>query len=681
MEGAKLLEALSSEDFDLEKYVNTLTVEGDDGLLEGRQKLQALSDETKRALKRNVYENYLKFIDAAKEIYILEGEMYQLNHMLTEQKNMMTYIMENSIASDKVEMSIADEEDSRKNLAFLMEKVEGCSHVMEVSGRHLVHDGDVVELEVESFAQLQKCHMFLLNDSLMLASWQANPNKRGPIKYKFLALYELDSLAIVNVRDVGPVKNAFKVLMFPDTRIYQVDNPKAKRQWLEYLEEVKKKKAAKDKARREALAAAEKRDMPSPLGETNPSNPFEEESDQLISIEGLKEVPEDLDVLIAQRDFEGAVDQIYEVNAKLQEVMVKSPVLREYSARVDQRVKQLTDILMQELLVSPERTMRAGTNSARTAVTQLIRLGKSAQACQLFLKNRSTVIRYNMRQLKIEGATNLYIRRLCEMFFGTLQETCKEFYKAFPSEFYGCFSGVIVWAREELEAFVEVYKRQVFGSKSGIPTIAECVGIARTSCIKLQDVGLDLEFIFNSLISEDVERCALDHTNNFLLKSKQRAEEDNWQPMQFTHRNKLNSLLDTMINAGFTDIESLVYDGLYISLTENSLTFCRTVILFLDDLCKLNQPSIQYLVDSGVQQVWSSQISHIEKSLNSALYMKENKNKFILKNAAWLEEKVLAVAEARYLDSVGYPSTEMKHMHRSFGKLKSLAMAYQAELV
>ena len=27
--------------------------------------------------------------------------MYQLNHMLTEQKNMMTYIMENSIASDK----------------------------------------------------------------------------------------------------------------------------------------------------------------------------------------------------------------------------------------------------------------------------------------------------------------------------------------------------------------------------------------------------------------------------------------------------------------------------------------------------------------------------------------------------------------------------------------------------
>ena len=47
-------------------------------------------------------------------------------------------------------------------------------------------------------------------------------------------------------------------------------------------------------------------------------------------MDGLKEVPEDLDVLIAQRDFEGAVDQIEEVNGKLKEIMVKSPVLREY---------------------------------------------------------------------------------------------------------------------------------------------------------------------------------------------------------------------------------------------------------------------------------------------------------------------------------------------------------------
>ena len=55
-----------------------------------------------------------------------------------------------------------------------------------------------------------------------------------------------------------------------------------------------------------------------------------EDGEDLFSLDGLKDVPEDLDVLIAQRDFEGAVDMIEDVNTKLSDVMVKSPLLREY---------------------------------------------------------------------------------------------------------------------------------------------------------------------------------------------------------------------------------------------------------------------------------------------------------------------------------------------------------------
>ena len=52
--------------------------------------------------------------------------------------------------------------------------------------------------------------------------------RRGPVRYKFQGLYELDNLAIVNIRDAGPVKNSFKVLMFPDSKIYQADSSKSK---------------------------------------------------------------------------------------------------------------------------------------------------------------------------------------------------------------------------------------------------------------------------------------------------------------------------------------------------------------------------------------------------------------------------------------------------------------------
>ena len=53
-------------------------------------------------------------------------------------------------------------------------------------------------------------------------------SRRGPVKYRFQSLYELDNLAVVNAKDVGQCKNAFKILMFPDTRMYQAENPKAK---------------------------------------------------------------------------------------------------------------------------------------------------------------------------------------------------------------------------------------------------------------------------------------------------------------------------------------------------------------------------------------------------------------------------------------------------------------------
>ena len=51
----------------------------------------------------------------------------------------------------------------------------------------------------------------------------------------------------------------------------------------------------------------------------------------------------------------------------------------DYRARIDQRVQQLTVVLLRELKVAPERSLRGGPRTARRAVTQLVRLGKSAQ--------------------------------------------------------------------------------------------------------------------------------------------------------------------------------------------------------------------------------------------------------------------------------------------------------------
>lgn len=43
--------------------------------------------------------------------------------------------------------------------------------VTEVPGRHLIYDGDLAELDPESFTAVGKVHIFLLNDSLMISTW------------------------------------------------------------------------------------------------------------------------------------------------------------------------------------------------------------------------------------------------------------------------------------------------------------------------------------------------------------------------------------------------------------------------------------------------------------------------------------------------------------------------------
>ena len=81
--------AMSDSGFEARLYVKQLSQQsdGDRDLQEHRQRIQALAEETAQNLKRNVYQNYRQFIETAREISYLESEMYQLSHLLTEQKS------------------------------------------------------------------------------------------------------------------------------------------------------------------------------------------------------------------------------------------------------------------------------------------------------------------------------------------------------------------------------------------------------------------------------------------------------------------------------------------------------------------------------------------------------------------------------------------------------------------
>lgn len=389
--GNRLRRLLESPNFDPQIYVKHLSQQsdGDRDLQEHRQKIQNLADETAQNLKKNVYKNYRQFIETAKEISYLESEMYQLSHILTEQKSIMESITQALLSTDKDETSKEmqaafpkeTEELKQRTLTSLLEKVEGGKNIMDTPGRHLVYNGDLVEFDVDNMSLIQKVHAFLMNDCLLIANWL--PNRRGPVKYKYNALYDLESFAVVNVKDNPPMKDMFKILMFPESRIFQAENSKIKKEWLEILDETKKNKVTKDRHKKEEEPPS------SPARPEVSTNPFDVDDDEPadveenvdLSLEWIQELPEDLDVCIALRDFEGAVDLLDKLKEYLKDQPV-TPRVKDLRLKVEERVRQLTEVLVFEL--SPDRSLRGGPKATRRAVSQLIRLGVRQQKRNLW---------------------------------------------------------------------------------------------------------------------------------------------------------------------------------------------------------------------------------------------------------------------------------------------------------
>lgn len=664
--GGRLRKQLESANFDPQNYVKQLSQQsdGDRDLQEHRQKIQTLADETAQNLKKNVYKNYRQFIETAKEISYLESEMYQLSHILTEQKSIMESITQALLSTDKdetaKEMLAAfpkeTEEVKQRTLTTLLEKVEGCKNIMETPGRYLVYNGDLFEYDADNMSQLQKVHAFLMNDCLLIATWLAN--RRGTIKYKYNALYELESFAVVNVKDNPPMKDMFKILMFPDSRIFQAENSKIKKEWLEILDETKKTKV-KDRNKKEEEVPK------SPVRPEVSTNPFDEEepldAEETVDLspEWIQELPEDLDVCIAQRDFEGAVDLLQKLNEYLKDQPVTQRV-KELRGKVDERVRQLTEVLVFEL--SPDRSLRGGPKATRRAVSQLIRLGQSTKACDLFLKNRAAAVHTAIRQLRIEGATLLYIQKLCNVFFTGLLETAREFETDFAGD-TGCYSAFVVWSRSAMRMFADTFSKQVFDTKESLTTAAECVKLAGEHCRQLSDIGLDLTFILQSLLVKDIKAALQSQKDVIIEATKHRNSEEMWRRMNLMTPEALAKLKDEMRSCGVSTFNQYTGDDCWVNLSYTVVAFTKQLMAFLEEGLKLYFPELHMVFLESLTEIILVAVQHVDYSLRCE--QDPEKKSFVMQNAAFLHETVLPVVERRFEEGVGKPAKQLQDLRKS----------------
>ncbi|XP_078725726.1 exocyst complex component 8 isoform X2 [Lampetra fluviatilis] len=675
-ETSKLARQLIVPNFDPQEYVKALSQQSDADrdLQEHRQRIQNLADETALNLKKNVYKNYHQFIETAKEISYLESEMYQLSHILTEQKTIMESITQLLLSTDKEEAAKEKptafpketEEVKQRTLTTLLEKVEGCKDIMETPGRYLVYNGDLVEYDAETMSQIQRVHAFLMNDCLLIATWL--PNRRGAVRYRYHSLYQLGDLAIINVKDNGPMKDMFKVMKYPDCRIFQAENIKIKKEWLDILDETKKSKAASDKLKKE-----EERPM-SPKTPDSPANPFEvdepaesptQEEAVNLSLEWIQELPEDLDVCIAQRDFEGAVDLLDKLKVYLKDKPTTLPV-KQLRAKVEERVKQLTDVLVFEL--SPDRSLRGGPRATRRAVCQLIRLGQSTKACELFLKNREAAVHTATRQLRIEGSTLLYINKLCNVFFTSLLDTAREFERDFAAD-SGCYSSFVVWSRSAMKMFAGAFCKQVFDSKESLSTVAECVAVAKRHCEKLSEIGLDLTFTLQSLLFKDMKAALQSYKDIIIEATKHRNSEEMWRQMNLMTPQALQKLKDEMMSSGISNFSQYTGQDCWVNLSYTIVAFTKQLLSFLEDGLKLYMAELHMVLVDGLIEIILVAVQHVDYSLRCE--QDPEKKKFIRHNASFLLETILPRIEHRFEEGARKPARQLADLRKDMTKAGS----------
>ena len=520
---------LGSEKFDLPSYVKDVVSKYDSSaeIKQHKHKVQKVAEKTSKELKQNVYKNYELFIDTSKEISSLEAEMYQLSHLLHEHKKLTDTLQDLSLMEDRTGQQLGVEgvggggEQKEKSIATLLETVEGGSIVTEVPGRYLVHIGHLTELNQESFDQLGTITAFLLNDSLMVASHIKR--RRGPVRFRFQALYELDSMAIVNVKDSDTLHFAFKILMFPDSHLYQAQNFEEKQRWMLMLESAKENhQASIDAAKKEAMRRTRQESLDKSFTTVSRSFTLDSEAAQanlkqvelLHAAEWLKDIPESLDVCIAQREFDEAVNLIEETKLYLRDIS-DTHAFRDIRARLGHRINKLSAILMKEMEASPSGSLRGGPRAARRAVGLLIRLGFSAKACELFLENYRQIIQRDMDDVKMEGTISLYISNFAATFFMGLRNAATEFERAFGDN-DGSYSAFIVWCNKQLQSFAKqsadiIFPQDEEADKLTLSAVADCITATLKECESLHNSGMDFSFALMQLYHPNLSQVS----NNF----------------------------------------------------------------------------------------------------------------------------------------------------------------------
>ncbi|EKM61512.1 uncharacterized protein PHACADRAFT_135232 [Phanerochaete carnosa HHB-10118-sp] len=509
---------LDQDEFDPDAYLKLKMANSTEAELRSLQSsLQASKDEVSRDLQRNVFKNYAEFVMVSKEVSTLESEMLELKEALAEWKGMpsLLHIDDSASVAERrrnVRSSIADLRVLyATQMQNLHNQIEGCSKFVPTTpGRHVVLEMDsVLALNPATYKVDHSVHFVLLDDAVLVARRRRRRNNGESDKLIAERCWPLNEMLVLDTKDTQSMTNVFKIRHNKETHVYRTEVAADKKHLLVQFRHVAEELASKRRKEREGEHQRRKSlwvngdrtsqafppDVP-PLpdfltemsGNSELGSSAKEKAER--DARWLGDFCDDLTVAIALRKWDHAVALLEEGESRLDNM----PLL---GTKLTPLKSSLTSALLQSL---------SSPNNRKSTVVHLIsmlaRLKAGAAARNTFLASRTEVMHKRVRMITFEGHIGMYISDLAIVVFTGIKHTADWFLASFKeNEVASCF---VEWAKKQVEAYAEMFRKQVYGSDVDPQTVEDAKKITQAHSKKLlEEYGLDFRFLLGRLLSEN----------------------------------------------------------------------------------------------------------------------------------------------------------------------------------
>jgi hypothetical protein len=244
----------------------------------------------------------------------------------------------------------------------------------ESADRYIVREGITLkfwEVNSNTFKEKESVFIYVFNDAIAITTWKKNLIT-GKSKLVAERVWMLSEVGLIDVKDSPDIVNAFQIVKFPDTVMYRSETLEEKLSFLATIKTLTDQLFSKSNVKKlesnSVVKSVKNTNLPNLPGSLDQKN-VEKDNLSPTDYRWLGDLSDELDVLIAHRDFDQAVSHVDRARGLLAN-SAETPRVIALRSTINERISLMCKLMTIDL-ASPVATKA----QVQSDIDRLLRLG------------------------------------------------------------------------------------------------------------------------------------------------------------------------------------------------------------------------------------------------------------------------------------------------------------------